>query len=61
VDVADGSVARADHALAEAAELHAAARFTMPIEATFALENGAATHALSEAGHLRGKVVITVH
>ena len=58
--LADGSVARAGHALAEAAELHAAGRFSMPIEATFALEDGAAAQALSESGHLRGKVVITV-
>ena len=53
-------MARAGYALAEAAELHAAGRFSMPIEATFALDDGAAAQALSESGHLRGKVVIIV-
>jgi NADPH:quinone reductase-like Zn-dependent oxidoreductase len=60
VHVADGSVARAGYALAEAAELHAEGRFSMPVQATFALEDGAAAHELSESGHLRGKIVITV-
>ena len=60
VQVADGSVPRAAYALAEAAELHAAGRFSMPIEETFALEDGAAAHRLSESGHLRGKIVLTV-
>ncbi len=60
VHVADGSVARASYALAEAADLHVAGRFSMPIEATFALEDGPAAHELSESGHLRGKIVITV-
>ncbi len=60
VHVADGSVARAAYALAEAAELHAEGRFSMPVQATFALEDGAAAHELSESGHLRGKIVITV-
>lgn len=60
VHVADGSVARASYALAEAAGLHAEGRFSMPIEATFALEDGRAAQELSEAGHVRGKVVITV-
>jgi NADPH:quinone reductase-like Zn-dependent oxidoreductase len=60
VHVADGSVARASYALAEAAGLHAEGRFSMPIEATFALEDGGAAQELSESGHLRGKIVITV-
>lgn len=60
VHVADGSVARAAYALAEAADLHAQGRFTMPVQATFPLEQGAEAHRLSESGHVRGKIVITV-
>jgi len=60
VHVADGTVARAAYALTEAAELHAAGRFTMPVQATFPLEEGGAAQLLSESGHVRGKIVITV-
>lgn len=46
-----------DYALAQAAELAAAGRFTLPVERTFSFDEAAEAHRLSEAGHVRGKLV----
>jgi NADPH:quinone reductase-like Zn-dependent oxidoreductase len=54
-----GSV-RAWHALALAAELVAAGRLSVPVAQTFPLEQIADAHALSETGHVRGKLVLLV-
>ncbi len=51
---------RAWYALAQAAELIEAGRFSLPVAQTFALEQIAAAHALSETGHVRGKLVLLV-
>ncbi|MEU7875479.1 NADP-dependent oxidoreductase [Dactylosporangium sp. NPDC049140] len=58
--VTDGSEGRAYGTLREAAVLYAQGRFTMPVERTFPLEEAAAAHDLSESGHVRGKIVITL-
>jgi NADPH:quinone reductase-like Zn-dependent oxidoreductase len=60
VTVADSSRGRATYALAEAARLYDAGRFVVEIEQVFPLADGAAAHRLSQAGHVRGKVVVTV-
>lgn len=48
------------HGLATAADLAEEGRFTVPIAATFPLENAAAAHELSESRHARGKIVLTL-
>ncbi|MFG2042812.1 NADP-dependent oxidoreductase [Dactylosporangium sp. NPDC048998] len=58
--VTDGSEGRAWQTLAEAAALFAEGRFTMPVDRTFPLAEAAAAHDLSESGHVRGKVVLTL-
>jgi len=52
------SQASAWHALGEAASLFAAGRFSLPVAQVFALEDAAEAHRLSEAGHVRGKLII---
>jgi len=54
-----GSV-RAWYALPQAAELIEAGRFSLPLAQTFPLEQIAEAHALSETGHVRGKLVLLV-
>jgi NADPH:quinone reductase-like Zn-dependent oxidoreductase len=54
-----GSV-RAWYALGKASELIEAGRFSLPVAQTFPLEQVADAHALSETGHVRGKVVLLV-
>jgi NADPH:quinone reductase-like Zn-dependent oxidoreductase len=56
----DGSEGRAWHTLAEAAALYPDGRFTMPVERAFPLSEAAAAHDLSESGHARGKIVLTL-
>jgi NADPH:quinone reductase-like Zn-dependent oxidoreductase len=51
---------RAWHALAHVAELIDAGRFSLPVAQTFALEQIADAHRLSESGHVRGKLVLLV-
>ncbi|GAA3295199.1 NADP-dependent oxidoreductase [Dactylosporangium vinaceum] len=58
--VTDGSEGRAYETLNEAAILYSEGQFTMPVERTFPLAEAAAAHDLSESGHVRGKVVITL-
>lgn len=51
---------RAWYALGQAAELIEAGRFSLPVAQTFPLEQIAEAHALSETGHVRGKLVLLV-
>lgn len=43
-----------------AAALAQQGRFTVPVTATFPLKDAAAAHKLSETGHARGKIVLTL-
>jgi NADPH:quinone reductase-like Zn-dependent oxidoreductase len=54
-----GSV-RAWQALEQAAQLSDAGTFSLPVAQTFGLEQIADAHALSETGHVRGKLVLLV-
>jgi NADPH:quinone reductase-like Zn-dependent oxidoreductase len=51
---------RSWHALAEAADLFGQGRFSLPVAQTFRLEDAAEAHRLSEEGHVRGKLVLTI-
>jgi NADPH:quinone reductase-like Zn-dependent oxidoreductase len=51
---------RAVHALKDIGELIETGQFTMPVAQTFPLEQIAEAHRLSEAGHVRGKLVLLV-
>jgi NADPH:quinone reductase-like Zn-dependent oxidoreductase len=55
-----GREGRAYYALAVAADLYTQGRFTMPVASTFALQDLAEAHRVSEAGHVRGKLVVTL-
>jgi len=46
------------HALDEAATLFAAGRFTLPVAGVFTFEDAAEAHRISEAGHVRGKLIL---
>jgi NADPH:quinone reductase-like Zn-dependent oxidoreductase len=48
------------HGLAEAADLARKGRFSVPLAAVFPLAGAAEAHRLSETGHARGKIVLTV-
>jgi NADPH:quinone reductase-like Zn-dependent oxidoreductase len=47
-------------AMAEAAKLFTEGAFTLPVEKTFPLEEAAEAQATSEAGHVAGRLVVTV-
>lgn len=49
-----------EHSLADAVQDVANGLVSVPIEATFPLEQGAEAHRLSETGHARGKIVLTL-
>ncbi|EXG81945.1 NADP-dependent oxidoreductase [Cryptosporangium arvum] len=49
----------ADHALGLAVDLAAQGRLTIPVAATFGLEEAAAAHELSEGRHAPGKIVFS--
>ncbi len=51
---------RAFHALQQIGPLIESGRFSLPVAGTFPLQEIAAAHALGEAGHLGGKVVLLV-
>ena len=51
---------RAVHALHDIRALIAAGRFVLPVTRTFALEEIAEAHRISERGHVRGKLVVVV-
>jgi NADPH:quinone reductase-like Zn-dependent oxidoreductase len=55
-----GREGRAYYALAVAADLYTQGRFTMPVAGAFVLEDLAEAHRISEAGHVRGKLVISL-
>ncbi|KAA0940386.1 NADP-dependent oxidoreductase [Streptomyces apricus] len=55
-----GADPQAVEGLAAAAALAQQGRFTVPVAAAFTLENAAAAHRLSETGHARGKIVLTL-
>ena len=48
------------HALQLAADLYEQGRFTLPVAGTYALEDAAEAHRVSEDGHVRGKLILTV-
>jgi len=58
--VTSGNEGRADYALAEAVRLHGEGRYAVEVERTFPLAEGAEAHRVSEAGHVRGKLVLVV-
>jgi NADPH:quinone reductase-like Zn-dependent oxidoreductase len=55
-----GEDGRAMHALAEISALIESGRFSLPVEQTFPLAEIAEAHRVSEAGHVRGKLVLLV-
>lgn len=52
---------RALYILRDIAPLIEAGAFSMPVQQTFPLEQIAEAHRVSEAGHVRGKLVVLVH
>jgi NADPH:quinone reductase-like Zn-dependent oxidoreductase len=60
VRVTTGQEGRAFHALDQAAQLYEENRFAMPVAQTLPLEQAAEAHRLSQDGHVRGKLVLTV-
>jgi NADPH:quinone reductase-like Zn-dependent oxidoreductase len=55
-----GADPQALHGLAAAAALAEQGRFTVPLAAAFPLKDAVAAHELSETGHARGKIVLTL-
>jgi len=55
-----GDAGRALHALADVGELIKSGRFWLPVAQTFPLAEIAAAHRVSQDGHVRGKLVLTV-
>jgi NADPH:quinone reductase-like Zn-dependent oxidoreductase len=47
-----------DYALAQAAQLSQAGRFSLPVQRTFSFADAGEAHRLSKAGHVRGKLVL---
>lgn len=58
VHLTTGGANRAWGALAHAAELFERGEFRLPVERAFPFEEAADAHRLSEAGHVRGKLVL---
>ena len=58
VTFSSGDAGRAVHALAGIGELIEAGRFSLPVAQTFPLAEIAEAHRVSEAGHVRGKLVL---
>lgn len=58
VRVTSGDGLRAWHALAEAAELYEAGRLVLPVAQAFSFEEAPEAHRVSQAGHVRGKLVL---
>jgi len=55
-----GDAGRALHAIADIGELIDTGRFSLPVAQTFPLAQIADAHRVSEAGHVRGKLVLLV-
>jgi NADPH:quinone reductase-like Zn-dependent oxidoreductase len=53
-----GSGGAGDYALAQAAALAAAGRFSLPVAQAFSFADAAEAHRVSAGGHLRGKLVL---
>jgi NADPH:quinone reductase-like Zn-dependent oxidoreductase len=60
VHVTDGSAGRAFYALGEVGSLVAEGRFRVVVDQVLPWSRAAEAHALSEGGHVRGKIVLTV-
>ena len=60
VTFSSGDGGRAVHALAEIGELIESGRFSLPVAQTFPLAAIAEAHRVSEAGQVRGKLVLLV-
>jgi NADPH:quinone reductase-like Zn-dependent oxidoreductase len=60
VRVTTGADQRAWQALGQAAELHEAGKLSVPVEQTFPLDQAPEAQRSSEAGHVRGKLVLIV-
>jgi NADPH:quinone reductase-like Zn-dependent oxidoreductase len=60
VTFSSGDAGRAVHALAEIGELIESGRFSLPVAQTFPLTDVAEAHRVSELGHVRGKLVLSV-
>ena len=60
VQLADASRGRAVGAFDEVAALYTAGEYRVEVAQVFPLAEGAAAHALSEAGHVRGKLVLEI-
>jgi NADPH:quinone reductase-like Zn-dependent oxidoreductase len=55
-----GDAGRALHSLADVGALIESGRFSLPVAQTFPLAEVAAAHRVSQDGHVRGKLVLTV-
>jgi NADPH:quinone reductase-like Zn-dependent oxidoreductase len=60
VRMSTGGGDRAYHALEQAARLFEQGTFSLPVSHTFPLEAAADAHRESEAGHVRGKLALTL-
>jgi NADPH:quinone reductase-like Zn-dependent oxidoreductase len=60
VRVTTGADQRAWQALGQAAELHQAGKLSVPVAQTFPLDQAPEAERVSEAGHVRGKLVLIV-
>jgi NADPH:quinone reductase-like Zn-dependent oxidoreductase len=60
VRVSTGAESRSWQALGETARLFEQGSFTMPVAQTFPLEEAPEAHRLSETGHVRGRLALTV-
>ncbi|MDX6309417.1 MAG: hypothetical protein QOI06_2463 [Nocardioidaceae bacterium] len=60
VRITSGGADHAPEGRQEAADLFEQGRFTMPVAATFPLDEAAKAHEMSQAGHVLGKIIITV-
>jgi NADPH:quinone reductase-like Zn-dependent oxidoreductase len=58
VRLTSGAEGRAYHALAQAAQLYEEGRLSVPIAQTFRFGEAPRAHELSEAGHVRGKLIL---
>jgi len=60
VHVSDARNGRAAYALKEAADLATRGRFSIAVAATYSLAEAGAAQALSETGHVQGKILVTI-
>ena len=60
VRLSSGMEGRSLQALAQATQLFEEGKFSMPIARTFPLARAGEAHTISQGGHLRGKLILTV-